>query len=138
MDRLYLSTQTLHVANFLYSLRSEDQKFEFRCTHPRTNWDHYNAFPWIARRHISKVARMKVGRNEPNQRFSKSYVFTMEKNGPKFDVFQCIWYKEQGKNFAHFFGWQPLIWLSGGFTEMHCGGFELLWHGCNQLEFYMF
>ena len=27
------------------SLRSENPKFEFRCTHPRTNWDHNNAFP---------------------------------------------------------------------------------------------
>ena len=30
----------------VYSLRSEDPKFEFRCTHPRTNWDLNNAFPW--------------------------------------------------------------------------------------------
>ncbi len=26
------------------SLRSEDPKFEFCCTHPRTNWDHNNVF----------------------------------------------------------------------------------------------
>ena len=28
----------------LGSLRSEDPQFEFRCTLPRTNWDHNNAF----------------------------------------------------------------------------------------------
>ncbi len=34
------------------TLRSEDPKFEFRCTCPRTNWDHNNVFPWGVRRLI--------------------------------------------------------------------------------------
>ena len=59
----------------------------------------------------------------------------MGKNQPQIHVLQCTLYKEQGKKFAQFFGWQLLIWLLGGFIEMHCGGFWLFWHGCNQLEF---
>ncbi len=42
-----------------YSLRSEDPKFEFRCTHPRTNWDHNNAVPCGARRHCFLEASWK-------------------------------------------------------------------------------
>ena len=83
---------TTYFGKSFCSLRSEDPKF--RCTHPRTNWDHNNAFPWSVRRYILKVARMKVGRNRPNQRFSKSHVIPMGKNEPKIHVFQCTLYKE--------------------------------------------
>ncbi len=32
-----------------FSLRFEDPKFEFRCIHPRTNWDHHNShFPEVS------------------------------------------------------------------------------------------
>ncbi len=72
---------------------------------------------------VSLGTLLKVGRNRPNQRFSKLHVIPMAKNQPKMHLFQCPLYKEWGKNCAQFFGWQLLIWLSGGFIEMHCGGF---------------
>ena len=37
-------SQTAGGLILIYSLRSEDPKFEFCCTQPRTNWDHQNAF----------------------------------------------------------------------------------------------
>ena len=75
-------------------LQSEDPKFEFRCTHPRTNWDCNNAFPRGVRRYILKVARMKVGRTRSNRRFSKSHVIPMGKNQAEIHVFQSALYKE--------------------------------------------
>ena len=46
-------TRTLFKITYI-SVRSEDPKFEFRCTRPRRNGDHNNV-----RRHTSKVAQMK-------------------------------------------------------------------------------
>ncbi len=57
-----------------------------------------NAFPLGVRRHILKVAGMKVGRSKPNQHFPKSHVMPMG-NSTKIYVFQFALYKRIGKNF---------------------------------------
>ena len=51
----------------------------------------------------------------------------MRKNQPKIDDFQPAQYKEYGKNFTNFFGWQILIWLSEDFTSLQWFLFVLAW-----------
>ncbi len=104
-------------------LRSKDPKFGFCCTHPRTSRDHNSAFLWGVRRHILKFATLKVGRTSLDQIgvFQNHMLFQWGKINPKLIIFNlpCT----------------IVIWLSGDFWKIHCGGFCLFWHGCNQLEF---
>ena len=66
--------------------------------------------------------------------FQNRMLFQCGKINPKLKIFNLPCTKNR-ERFAQFFGWQISRWLYGDFSEMHCGGFYLFWHGCNQLEF---
>ncbi len=118
---------------YLFSLRSEDWKFEFRRTHPRTNWDLNNAFSWGVRRHILKVARMKVDRSRPNQCFFQNcMLFLCLSCGEKSTQnsrFSLHPVQRIGKKFRQIFRLATFV------SNLLTHRIGLFWHGCNQLEF---
>ena len=73
--------------NIVYDLRT--QNLSFVAPIPEQTGTTTMHFP-----EVSLGTLLKVGRNRPNQRFSKLHVIPMGKNEPKIHVFQCTLYKE--------------------------------------------